>query len=203
MSDHPNNQPGKAQPPAERRFDDHSVIVPPHTLKSAVKHTREPGTIAMDVVTQAEAALNSLRDEFPRWMNDECTRLEAARQDVREKGANVRTIAALFHPAHDIKGAAATLGYPLAGRIGGSLCRLVTHAPDAAKVPPQLVDLHVDAIHAVVREQIDSLYSPYATEVSERLGIMVEKFLARELQDAYAEIAGDAAPRLQIPDAAH
>lgn len=199
MTEQP-NQPDTAQTPAERRFDDHSVIVPPHTLKSAVKHTREPGTVAMDVVTQAEAALASLRNEFPGWMNVECERLEAARRSLRESCANTNTIGALFHPAHDIKGEAATLGFPLAGRMAASLCRLVSHAPKPDRVPLELVDLHVDAIRAVVREGIESLYSPYATEVSERLSIMVESFLADELQDAYAEIAGDAAPRLSIPE---
>lgn len=186
--------------PAERHFDDHSVIVPAHNLKAAVKHTLEPGTVAMDVVAQAEAALANLRGEFSGWMNAECERLEAARQTLRQEGANARTIGALFLPSHDIKGAAPTLGFPLAGRMGASLCRLVSHAPDATHVPIRLVDLHVDAIRAVAREQIESLYNPYGTEVSERLSIMVEEFLADELQDAYAEIAADAAPRLAIPE---
>ena len=35
------------------------------------------------------------------------------------------TRAALFRAAHDIKGEAATFGYPIAGRIAGSLCRLI------------------------------------------------------------------------------
>ncbi|MGC3956684.1 MAG: Hpt domain-containing protein [Verrucomicrobiota bacterium] len=41
----------------------------------------------------------------------------------------------LFHAAHDIKGDAATFGYPSAAPIAESLCRLIEHTPDLAQDP--------------------------------------------------------------------
>ncbi len=182
----------------ERRFDDHSVIVPPHKLKHAVTHTQGPSIVDMAVVERAEAALAELKGEFVIWMNDECQRLDTARRAVHEKGLNRSTVDRLLVPAHDIKGGATTLGYPLAERIATSLCRLLHHAPDTLRIPMVLIDHHVDTIKAVVREEVLSPVNPYGLEIAEQLSIMVEKFLAAEMKDGYAAIAGDAAPRLRI-----
>jgi len=57
-----------------------------------------------------------------------------------------------FRAAHDIKGQAATFGYPLAAEVADSLCRLVEHAPDQQCVPPALIDQHVDGVRAIMRK---------------------------------------------------
>jgi chemotaxis protein histidine kinase CheA len=186
--------------PPEKRFDDHSVIVPPHKLKKVVTHTRGPAQIDMSAIERAEAALAELKAEFGDWMKAECQRLETARRVVHTKGLNRGTADALFIPAHDIKGGAATLGFPLAERIATSLCRLLKHAPEPGRISRKLVDHHVDTIRALVRENVQNPLNPFGLEISDRLSVMVETFLAEELQDAYAEIAGDAAPRLQVPE---
>lgn len=186
--------------PEEKRFDDHSVIVPPHKLKKAVTHARGPVQIDMSAVDRAEAALAELKAEFGEWMLAECSRLDAAREAIRRKGVTRATVDAMFIPAHDIKGGATTLGFPLAERLATSLCRLLRHAPEPIRIPRALIDHHVDAIRAIVREDVKNPLNPFGLEISERLSILVETFLADELKDAYAEIAGDAAPRLAVPE---
>lgn len=176
----------------ETKFSDHTVIVPPHRLKSVITHTNEEGDIAMDVVARAEAALSEIRHEFRAWMNAECEALETARNALRsdaEKGLVLREIS---HAAHEIKGHAAVLGFPLAGRIAGLLCRLLTHAPNPELVPAAVIDSHVDAVCAVVRENVHTPNDRTGKEIFERLALIVEKFLAQEMGAAYDEIAGDA-----------
>lgn len=190
----------KEQTPPEKLFDDHSVIVPPHQLKKAVRHTRGGTQIDMSAVERAEAALQELTAEFGEWMSAECDRIDAARREVHAKGVNRKTIDALFLPAHDIKGGATTLGYPLAERLATSLCRLIRHTPEVIRIPVAMIDHHVDAIRALVREEVKSAHNPFGLELCERLSIMVETFLASELKERYAEIAGEAAPRLSIPE---
>lgn len=182
----------------ETHFEDHSVIVPPHRLRSAVRHTSEPGEIAMDVIEKAEVALAALKDEFNGWMDAECEKLEAARQAVHHTGPSAPNLKVLFLAGHDIKGDAATLGYPLAGRLAGSLCRLLDHLPEPARCPLMLVDRHVEAIRAAVRESA-RIEASMGAEVAEQLAILVEKFLAAELKDGYAEIAGDAFAQVDYP----
>jgi chemotaxis protein histidine kinase CheA len=187
------------QDPPEKHFDDHSVIVPPHKLKKAVTHAKGTVNIDMSAVVRAEAALAELKAEFGEWMNQECERIDAARRAIRATGLNKETIESLFTPAHDIKGGATTLGYPLAERLATSLCRVLQHAPEPVRIPLSLIDHHVDAIRALVREEVKDATNPYGVELCERLSIIVETFLAEELKDAYAEIAGDAAPRIAVP----
>jgi hypothetical protein len=186
-------------PTDETHYEDHSVIVPPHRLKGAVVHTSEPGEIAMDVIEKAEAALAALKDEFGGWMDSECAQLEAARQALHHAGPSGPTVKVLFLASHDIKGDAATLGFPLAGRLAGSLCRLLDHAPDPRRCPIVLIDRHVEAIRAVVRESVRDMNQPLGSEIAEQLAILVEKFLAAELKDDYAEIAGEAYAQIDFP----
>ncbi len=85
-------------------------------------------------------------------MDDECDRLDAARREVKAKGFSKATHEALFHAAHDIKGEAATFGFPAVAAPADSLCRLIEHTPDMARIPLTLVDQHVDAVRAIIRE---------------------------------------------------
>lgn len=183
----------------ETHYEDHSVIVPPHEIKSVIVHTDEPGDIAMDPVQKAEEALATLKGEFNGWMQAECDLLESARATVHQRGPEPTTLSMLFRASHDIKGDAATLGYPLAGRLAGSLCRLIDHAPDRSRIPLVLVDRSVEAIRAVVREQVRDAGGPTASEIAEQLAILMEKFLVAELQDDYAEIAGEAYVQIDLP----
>jgi len=182
------------------QYEDHAVILPPHQLKNAIQHTSEPGDIDMEVVKQAEAALATLKGEFNNWMQAECDRLESARVALHGAGATSTTLAMLFRASHDIKGDAATFGYPLAARIAASLCRLLDHSPDQHRIPLVFIDRHVEAIRAIVRENVRDAGGATGSEIAEQLAILVEKFLASELQDGYAEIAGDAYVKIDISD---
>jgi chemotaxis protein histidine kinase CheA len=181
----------------ETKFSDHTVIVPPHRLQSVITHTSERGDFAMDVVARAEAALAEIRHEFRAWMVSECEALEAARNAIRNSGLSGPTLHRISHAAHEIKGHAAVLGFPLAGRIAGLLCRFLTYAPNPQLIPLAVIESHVDAIRAVVREQIHTVNDKIGIEIFERLALIVETFLSQELGEAYANIADDAALAVQ------
>ena len=88
-----------------------------------------------DPVARAEQALAGLSGEFRKWMSVECDRLAAAHAVILKQGFNRVTREELFRAAHDIKGDAATFGYPTAAAAAESLCRIIEHAPDLSKVP--------------------------------------------------------------------
>jgi chemotaxis protein histidine kinase CheA len=176
----------------ETKFDDHTVIVPPHRLSSVITHTSEQGYFAMDVIARAEAALAEIKHEFKAWMISECEALEAARNVLRSDDQSAPALQKVFSTAHEIRGHAAVLGFPLAGRIAGVLCRLLTYAPKPQLVPLDVIDSHVDAIRAVVREKIHTINDETGIEIFERLAVFVENFLAQEMGGAYAGIAADA-----------
>jgi chemotaxis protein histidine kinase CheA len=135
-------------------FDDHEVLYPPPRLAKAIATAGKAATIDLGAIARAEKALAALAVEFSAWMKNEVKVLDAAREIVRERGLDDETRAALFRAVHDIKGEAATFGYPIAGLIAGSLCRVLDEIDANGDIPLMVVDRHVDAIRAIVREEV-------------------------------------------------
>jgi chemotaxis protein histidine kinase CheA len=161
-------------------FADHQIIRQPNPLKRAVKRIAEN---ADDPVARAEKALAGLSDEFEDWMRKECDRLAAAHRLIVETGLNATTQDELFRAAHDIKGDAATFGYPMAAAAADSLCRIMEHAPDFAKVPQDLIAHHVNAIQAIVREHKKLGVASVAGELSKKLRGVADEYLTAVNQD--------------------
>src|SRR5262249_34833712 len=137
--------------PTVATYGDHEIITPPNKLRRAVSQVSSKD-FTDDPVRRAEQALAQLSGEFSQWMDQECERLDGARRQIATPGFNKATCEALFHAAHDIKGQAATFGFPAVAAPADSLCRLIEHTPDATRIPLTLVDQHVDAIRAITRE---------------------------------------------------
>jgi HPt (histidine-containing phosphotransfer) domain-containing protein len=167
----------KDDTPSVATYADYEVITPPHELRKVLAPA---GDVIDDPVARAEAALAELSSEFPGWMDSECDRLEAARQDVKRDGFTQQNHDILFRAAHEIKGEAGTFGFPAVVGVAESLCRLVEHTPDMQHIPLALVDQHVDAIRAVVREYGRPDLIDAATALSRRLREVTDEFLKVE-----------------------
>ena len=157
-------------------FPDHEVITPPNKLQGAVGRAVEGD----DPVARAEAALAQLSSEFTRWMDDECEQLDRARRNVQETGMTGLPREALFRAAHDIKGQAATLGFPLVAAVAESLCRLLEETHDPRRIPLDLVDQHVDAVRAIFREHGRARAEVVAEALTRRLRQVCDDFLASQ-----------------------
>ncbi len=169
---------------SETQYDDHIVIVPPNRLKTFVSRTGDSMEIAMDPVARAETALSQIKKEFRGWMSAECDALEGVRGEIRANGASEILIERLFNSAHDIIGHADVFGYPLAGKIADSLCQLVIRAPDAKHIPMPLIDAHVDAVRAVVREGVHETDNRTGNEIYQRLNKLIKEHLAKSAAKA-------------------
>ncbi len=166
--------------PSVATYADHEVITPPHELRKVLA-TVADGTD--DPVARAEAALSQLSSEFGTWMNAECERLEAARQRVAREGFTEKTHDELFRAAHDIKGEAATFGYPDLAGVANSLCRLLEHTPELVDIPHSLVDQHVDALRAIAREHGRPDLAETARALTARLRDVTDEFLRHANSD--------------------
>jgi len=161
-------------------FGDHQIIRQPNPLKRAVKRIAED---ADDPVIRAENALAGLSGEFESWMKKECERLATAHQLIVDTGLNPTAQDELFRAAHDIKGDAATFGYPMAAAAADSLCRIMEHAPDFTKVPEELIAHHVLGIQAIVREHKKLGVASVAGELSKKLRRVADEYLTAVNQD--------------------
>src|SRR6202049_5019299 len=120
-----------------KTFADHHVITQPNPLCKVLRRVAEKDLD--DPVARAEAALASMSGEFRNWMGIETDRLAAAHTTILKDGFTNFTREELFRAAHDIKGDAATFGFPSAGGAAERLCRIIEHAPDLGKVPSNLI----------------------------------------------------------------
>lgn len=160
-------------------YGDHEVIMPENKLRKAVSaRPLFPGE--EDPVARAEKALAELSTEFSSWMDSECERLDKARNGVSKGGFTKANKEALFHAAHDIKGEAATFGFPAMASAADSLCRLIEHTPDPTRIPIKLVDQHVDAARAIYREYDRSDAVDLANQLTKRLREVTDEFLMHE-----------------------
>jgi HPt (histidine-containing phosphotransfer) domain-containing protein len=177
-------------------YGDHEVIVPENKLRKAI--SANPALQGEDdPVGRAEQALAELSTEFSTWMDDECERLDKARRGVVDGGFGKKNKDALFHAAHDIKGQAATFGYPAVASAADSLCRLIEFTPAADRIPLRLVDQHVDAVRAIYREYARSDAKDLAANLTKRLREVTDDFLIRENHDrpdVIDQITGSSAP---------
>ena len=187
--------------PSVATYGDYEMITPANRLRMAVSEVDSvPGKAGDDPVARAEEALSQLSSEFSSWMDSECERLELARRDVESKGFTKVTRDALFHAAHDIKGEAATFGYPFVASAADSLCRLIEHTPEMTRIPIPLVEQHVDAVRAIIRENARADVGQIAEALTKRLREVTNEFLLQENKDRPDVLAGIFAPSIVPTD---
>jgi HPt (histidine-containing phosphotransfer) domain-containing protein len=170
----------KDNSPSVATFADHEVITPPQPLRQVIAQVADSDD---DPVARAEAALAQLSTEFADWMRAECERLEMARQEATRECFTEKTHAELFRAAHDIKGEAATFGYPAAVGAAESLCRLLEHTPEMSRIPLALVEQHVHPVRAIAREHARTDLAAVAGTLTRRLREVTDEFLRDENAD--------------------
>src|SRR6201995_2391633 len=177
-----------------KSFADHQMIMQPNPLRKVLR--RVPEEDLDDPVARAEKALAGLSGEFKNWMAVEADRLAAAYAAVVKDGFNKDNSEELFRAAHDIKGDAATFGFPSAAATAESLCRIIEHAPDLAKVPAELIVHHINAIQAIVRDhtRLDTL--TVAGKLSRRLRRVADEYLVHVNRDRPEHLEAVMAPSI-------
>lgn len=158
-----------AQPP--------EVIRRPNTLRSKVGGSF--GGIDAAAIARAEEALKALSSQFEQWLQDEIVKLDQAEASIRHEGYNAQTAEQLYLRAHDLKGLGTTYQYPLVTRVAGSLCRLLDAPQRRLSAPWPLIEAHIAAIRAIVRDKIQAEDHPVGLELVRALEGEVSLFEAR------------------------
>jgi flagellar biosynthesis/type III secretory pathway protein FliH len=175
-------------------YSDHQVITPdPAPLRRAVVPA---GPHDVDPVARAEQALGGLSQQFVEWMIKDCERLDAARNEVKASGMTAGNRDALSRATEDVKGNAGMLGFLNAAPVADSLGRLLEHTPDIQRIPLELVDQHVDAVRAIVREHERKDINAVAAVLTTRLQQVTEEFLRSENRERPEYLQAIDSPRL-------
>jgi chemotaxis protein histidine kinase CheA len=177
-----------------KTFATHHVITQPNPLRKVLRRVAE--TDLDDSVARAEQALADLSGEFKNWMIVETDRLVAAHAAVLKDGFSTASSEELFRAAHDIKGGAATFGYPSAGAAADSLCRIIEHAPELDQVPAELIVHHINAIKAIVHEHTKLDTVSIAQALSRQLRGVADEYLLHVNRDRPEHLEAILAPSI-------
>ena len=177
-----------------KSFADHHVITQPNPLRKVL--LRVPESDLDDPVGRAEKALAELSGEFKNWMTIEADRLSAAHATIVRDGFTIENREELFRAAHDIKGDAATFGFPSAAAAAVSLCRIIEHAPDLDQVPAELITHHINAVQAIVRERTKLDTVTMASKLSRQLRGVADEFLLKVNRDRPEHLEAILAPSI-------
>jgi hypothetical protein len=150
------------------------IIPPSNALK--LKVGGRFGAIDPAAIAKAEAALQGLSSNFAQWLSDEVGKLDGARQRVKSEGISIENMESLYLRAHDLKGLGTTYGFPLITRIGGSLCKLIDDKDKRLEAPLALIDAHIAAIKAAVRDGIKADDHPIGRVLIQELERKVTEF---------------------------
>lgn len=158
---------------------EYEIVSPPSDLRSKVRELTPREAKKFDPVKAAEAALSRLSPHFGNWMDNETKALMSAWSEVQAKGMSKETLATLFQAAHNIKGQALTLGFPLVGQVASSLCHLIETVPSPEKLPMPLMERYVEAIRAMVLEGAKDDGNKTGVELLETLETVTNDFLGQ------------------------
>ncbi len=151
------------------------VIRLPNTLRLKVGGVF--GGIDAGAIAKAEQALQAMSSQFGQWLQDELVKLDQAQAEIRSAGYNAATAEALYFRAHDLKGLGSTYQYPLVTRLAGSLCKMMDDPARRMAAPMVLLEAHIDAIKAVVRDGIQTDDHPVGKVLAETLEARVADHL--------------------------
>jgi hypothetical protein len=158
------------------RGRDHEVIRPANHLKRrAAVMTGGPAGLDEAAIRRAEQALKALAPQFNGWMEDAARKLGDRWNEARTKGFGEGRLTAFHRDAHDIRGQATTLGFPLCSRVGDSLCLLLEELTPEALAQEHvmlLVGQHVDAVRAITREGVIKADNPVGGKLAAELELV-------------------------------
>jgi len=130
------------------------------------------------LIARAEQALENMREEFAEWIEEEIDDLATALADWCKTPSDPAAVSELFRRAHDLKGQATTLGYPIVGRIAASLCDLLSINGLGWQEIISLTTSHVNAVRAAVRDEIRDETNQTAAALASELETAVTQILA-------------------------
>ena len=130
------------------------TITPPNPLDKA-KSGSGPVKIDPNILRQAEQAVDELQDDYPSWAQKDIDGLRAAIASAQsDPGTLTQSISDIYKCALDLKGQGGGFGYDLITSIGDLLTKFMEERETVSKRDFEIICAHVDAMQAVIRQDI-------------------------------------------------
>ncbi|WP_425407506.1 Hpt domain-containing protein [Hwanghaeella sp.] len=149
---------------------------PPNRLADKVPKTG--GKTLKQAIADADRAIDRLSKDYGKHLADDMAALEKYMAAVKSAptAANLKT---LFRLVHNMRGQAATFGFPLITEVGRSLCLYLLETEHESEVNVALIEQHVNALRVIYREKIEGQGDTVSRQVVEALMKAVETQTSR------------------------
>ena len=149
-------------------------FTPPNRLKA--KLGKSLGAFDASAIARAEAAMAAMSGQFGEWLIDELVKLEAAHKLINNADSGPPEMEEFYRRAHDLKGLGTTYGFPIVSQFAGSLCKMLDNPNGRARASNHILDAHVAAIVATVKQNITTSDHPLGKALLIELQGHVNKF---------------------------
>ncbi|MDP6874617.1 MAG: Hpt domain-containing protein [Alphaproteobacteria bacterium] len=156
----------------ENGSSQHRIIRPANRLQ--VKMRLSDLTVS-ELMAKANQVMAAMAKSYPKWLQADLEDLAAAYRKLCEVPQDQAVKAELFRISHDIKGQAAGFGYDLAGEVGGSLCYCLNRRETISEVDLQVIEAHIDAFTACVKQSLKGDGGTIGRELSAELSALIER----------------------------
>jgi hypothetical protein len=133
------------------------------------------GALNPDALAKAEAALKGLSASFGQWLENEVTKLEAARAAIAAQDV-VRDCGQALCSRPRPEGLGTTYGFALITRVAGSLCKLMSDREARPHIPVALLDAHLEAIRTIIRDDMRDPEHPAGVALAAGLELQVAAY---------------------------
>lgn len=147
------------------------IETPPNKLASKVNKTG--GKTLQQAVADAEKAIEQLSGDYHKYLAEDMESLEKFMAALKAN-PNQTTFKDMFRLVHNMRGQAATFGFPLITEVGRSLCLYLLETEDPDDLHMALIEQHVNALRVIYREQIGGQGDQVSRQVVDALMKAVE-----------------------------
>ena len=160
-------------------YGDHEIITPDTRKLRKLLRPALPGED--DPVARAEEALATISGDFSEWMLDECARLDAARRKVKATGYRNKPARSCSSPPTTSRAIPARSDIRKWPRPPTACAGCWSTRPISPRIPLAIVDQHVDAVRAIVREHKRPDVAAIAAALTSKLRAVTDEFLVRKI----------------------
>lgn len=129
-------------------------ITPPNPLEKA-RNGNGPVAIDPEILDRAEQAVEELSGDYAQWAQQDIDGLRKAVALARSNPADAEAaISRIYGHALDLKGQGGGFGYNLITAVGDLLNRFVEGRKTISAVEFEIIDAHIDALQAVLRDGV-------------------------------------------------
>lgn len=161
---------------AEQKTGTVKIENPPNRLAEKVPKTG--GKTLKQAIADADRAIERLSQDYAKHLAEDMAALEKDMAAVKA-ATTAANLKALFRLVHNMRGQAATFGFPLITEVGRSLCLYLLETEHESEVNVALIEQHVNALRVIYRERIEGHGDELSRQVVEALMKAVETQTAR------------------------